>query len=193
MQPVRDLRVAVGFLTRIPVGDVAAGDPSRVRIAASVPWFPIVGAGIGLTVGGVWRGATEVVPPVLAAALAVAFALLITGAFHHDGLADIADAFGGGWTVEQRFEILQDSRLGTYGTASLCMALLIEVVALASLTPSQGFGALVAAHALGRSAALGAMMLAPMAGSGLGASYMKELSTVWSLVGVAAALRRFAR
>ena len=185
VQPIRDLRVAVGFLTRIPVGDVSNGAPDTVRLADAVPWFPLVGAGIGLAQAGIWRGSFELVSPLVAAALAVAAALLITGAFHHDGLADIADAFGGGWTVEQRFEILKDSRLGTYGTSALTIAILIEVATIASFDAPTGFRAIIAAHALGRSAALVAMVLAPVAGDGLGASYTRELSTLRVVVGTA--------
>lgn len=188
MQPVRDLRVAVGFLTRVPVGDVSNGGSVPVRLASAVPWFPLVGAAIGLAQGLVWWGLAEVVSPLLAAALAAAVALLITGAFHHDGLADIADAFGGGWTVEQRFEILKDSRLGTYGTSALAMALLVEVSAVSSLEPVDGLGALVTAHTLGRGAALVAMLVAPVAGDGLGASYMRGLSPVSVTLGVAAGI-----
>ena len=188
MQPIRDLRVAVGFLTRLPVGDVSDGGTKPVRLASAVPWFPIVGAAIGLAQAGVWRGMAELVSPFVAAALATAAALLITGAFHHDGLADIADAFGGGWTEEQRFEILKDSRLGTYGTAALAMALIIEIATVASFDPAAGFGAIVAGHALGRAGALAAMVLAPVGGDGLGASYTADLSRSWVTVGVVAGI-----
>ena len=185
VQPIRDLRVALGFLTRIPVGDVSRGGTARVQLASAVPWFPFVGAGVGLAHAGVWRGLVEVTSPLVAASVATAVALLITGAFHHDGLADIADAFGGGWTAEQRFEILKDSRLGTYGTSALAMALIIEVASVASLDPNQGFGAIIAAHVLGRAFALAAMVVAPVGGDGLGASYTKDLSTPLVAVGIA--------
>lgn len=188
MSVVRDLRVAVGFLTRVPVGDVSGGDPGSVRLASAVPWFPVVGLGIGAIQGAVWFGLAQVVSPLVAAAVAVAAMLLVTGAFHHDGLADIADAFGGGWTVEQRFEILKDSRLGTYGTAALAMALMLEVVTLASFADEAGFGAVLAAQVLGRVAALMVMLAAPVAGDGLGASYMRELSGLWVIAGSAAGI-----
>ena len=105
-----------------------------------------------MTVPGLQRGVFSLL---VAASLTVAFGLLVTGAFHHDGLADIADAFGGGWTVEQRFEILRDSRLGTYGTSALTMALLVEVASLSSLgvladnTPGVWVFSLVSAIRLG--------------------------------------------
>jgi len=188
MSVIRDLRVAVGFLTRIPVGDVGDGGSREVSVARAVPWFPLVGAAIGALHGGVWRGLSEVMMPLPAAALATACALLVTGAFHHDGLADIADAFGGGWTVEQRFEILKDSRLGTYGTAALATALIVEVAAVSSLSPADGLRALVAAHVLGRSAAVLTMTVAPVAGDGLGASYIADLSKPVALGGVVVGL-----
>lgn len=188
MRPLTDLRVAVGFLTRVPVGDVSRGDPASVRVADAVPWFPLVGALIGLVHGAAWRGLVEVLAPLPAAAVATAVALAITGAFHHDGLADMADAFGGGWTVEQRFEILKDSRLGTYGTAALAMALMIEVTAVAELSPNEGLWALVAAHAIGRAAAVITMMVAPVGGDGLGASYATELSKPAAMIGGAVAV-----
>ena len=73
-----------------------------------VPWFPVVGAVDRCR----WSaqsqpGCGTSSPPLVAAAVAIAVGLLITGAFHEDGLGDIADAFGGGWTVERRLEILQ--------------------------------------------------------------------------------------
>lgn len=186
MTPLHDLRVAVGFLTRVPVGDVSYGGQRTINMASAVPWFAIVGASVGLAVGGTYFGLAQLVAPFVAAAIAVGLGLLVTGAFHHDGLADMADAFGGGWTVEQRFEILKDSRLGTYGTCALGIALLTEVGLLASLGPGDGLRALVAAHALGRTAAQAVMIVAPVAGDGLGAAYTQELSTL--RVGVGAAI-----
>ena len=181
---LRSLWVAFGFLTRIPVGDPSRGGTKPVRMAAAVPWFPVVGMVIGVVQGLVWRGLNELTTPLLAAVLSVAVAALLTGAFHHDGLADIADAFGGGWTVEQRMEILKDSRLGTYGTTALIMAFGTEIAALASLGPAAGGRALLAAHVLGRGLAVAVMLVAPIGGDGLGASYMTELRRFTGTVAV---------
>lgn len=157
-----------------------------------MPWFPLVGAAIGAVVGAVYVGADEILNVEVASFLAVGVGLLITGAFHHDGLADIADAFGGGWTVERRLEILKDSRLGTYGTAALCIAIVGEVLAIAELKGGEAFAAIVVAHSLGRSMALAAMILAPSAGDGMGADYIARLSPpavlAGMLVGVLAAV-----
>lgn len=166
---------AVQFLTRIPIRTATAIPHLRV-----VPWFPVVGALIGVAVGGLAAGLSELVPTTVAAALAVVAGLLITGAFHEDGLADVADAFGGGVTVERRLEILKDSRHGTYGVAALASSVLVRVVAAASIVSTASvFAAFVAAHTLGRTAAVVAMKSAPPASeSGLGASAGRDLSPV---------------
>ncbi|MGI9601303.1 MAG: adenosylcobinamide-GDP ribazoletransferase [Acidimicrobiales bacterium] len=175
------LRAAIVFLTRIPVG---LGD-NPPPLSAAVPWFPLVGAAIGAVVAGVYAAAETVLPPTLAAALAVTVGLLVTGAFHLDGLADMADAVAGGATRERRLEILEDSRLGTYGTAAVALQLITQVVAIGSLAPGDAFLALVAAHALGRAAAVALMGIGPPAKShGLGVDYLADLSRVQIGVGV---------
>ena len=162
------LLAAIQFLTRIPI---------RLRrepdVAASVAWFPVVGALIGTGVGGVAAGLWYLVPPIVAAGVAVAVGLLITGAFHEDGLADVADAFAGGATIERRLEIMKDSRHGSYGVAALCSSIVLRIVCLGSFAgPRAMFLSAVAAHAVGRGAAVGLMGFAPVATHrGLGADY----------------------
>lgn len=173
---------AVQFLTRIPIRLPAAAAHDRV-----VPWFPIVGALIGAAVGGVAAGLGELVPMSVAGAVAVAVGLLITGAFHEDGLADVADAFGGGLTREHRFAILEDSRHGTYGVAALATSLAIRILALgAILGPAAAFASAVAAHAVGRTAAVAAMTIVPPATeSGLGADHARRLRPLPTALGIA--------
>lgn len=175
------LLAAIQFLTRIPV---------RLRhepdVAASVPWFPVVGVLIGGAIGGIAAGLWHVVPPLVAAAVAVTIGLLITGAFHEDGLADVADAFGGGWTIERRLEILKDSRHGSYGVAALGSSIVVRALCLGSLAgPAAIFGAAVASHAIGRVAAVGLMGVAPPAThQGLGADYGQTATAKRAIVGV---------
>ncbi len=174
---------ALQFLTRIPIRLRAAPD-----LAASVPWFPVVGAAIGAAVGATAAGLGELVPATVAAAVAVMFGVMLTGAFHEDGLADTADAMGG-WTPERRREILKDSRHGSYGVAAMMGSILIRVVCVASLGPAAAFGGLVAAHTLGRGAAVAVMGLAPpVPVDGLGADYTRSLSTRRAAIGTTAAL-----
>ena len=162
------LLAAIQFLTRVPI---------RLRrepdVAGSVRWFPVAGALIGATVGGIAAGAWFLVPPMVAAAVAVTLGVLITGAFHEDGLADVADAFAGGTTIERRLEILKDSRHGSYGVAALCGSIIVRVACLGSIPgPAAMFAAAVAAHSIARGAAVGLMGAAPPAThQGLGADY----------------------
>ena len=163
---IASFRTAIAFLTRIPIG--RADDEATIEVAPA--WFPFVGASIGAFVGAVYAVAVRGLPRTVAAALALALAALVTGGFHHDGLADVADAFGGGHDRAQRLEILRDPRHGTYGVLALVLVLLVQFAALGSLGAAAGFAALVAAHALGRSAAVAlALVVAPARDSGLGA------------------------
>jgi adenosylcobinamide-GDP ribazoletransferase len=176
---------ATQFLTRIPIRLAAPVEHAKI-----VPWFGIVGVLIGAAVGGVGAGLGVLVPTTVAAACAVVVGLIITGAFHEDGLADIADAFGGGWTVEQRLEILKDSRHGTYGVAALTASIVIRIVAASAIAGSAAlFASFVAAHAIGRSAAVVAMKTAPPArSSGLGVSAAADLRMPSVVLGSAAGL-----
>ena len=176
---------ALQFLTRVPITTRTAVEHRRV-----VPWFPIAGVLIGAAVGGVAAAMSELVPPLVAAAVAVGVGLLVTGAFHEDGLADVADAFGGGWTVERRLEILKDSRHGTYGVTALTTSIVVRVACAASiLTPAALFAAFVAAHTLGRTAAVVAMRAAPPATeSGLGVSAASALRPVHTTIGLTAGI-----
>lgn len=179
------LLAALQFLTRVPI---------RLRREPSLPdtvaWFPVAGAIIGAAVGGVAAGLWFVVPPLVAGAVAVTVGLLITGAFHEDGLGDIADAFGGGWTIERRLEILKDSRHGTYGVAAMCASIVIRMIALGSLPgPWAMFTGAVAAHTMGRVAAVamaGTMRLATQ--SGLGADYGRGTTRLRAAVSVIAGI-----
>jgi adenosylcobinamide-GDP ribazoletransferase len=171
---LRDLRSAASFLTRVPLHDDSADPPVMSR---AVPWFPVVGLVLGGVQALLYWGLFSLLTPLLAASLSVAALALVTGAFHHDGLADIADAFGGGWSVEQRMEILKDSRLGTYGVTALVLVVLVEVSALASLAPRAAAIAVVSAHTLSRATAAATMVVSkPAASSGLGVDYLAALS-----------------
>lgn len=167
LAPVGPL-AALQFLTRLPIRL-----RSQPNMATMVVWFPVAGLVIGAIVGGIGAGLWELSPPLVAGAVAVTAGLLLTGAFHEDGLGDIADAFGGGYTVERRIEIMKDSRHGTYGVAAMCASIVIRMVAVGSLPgPAAIFASCVAAHVTARSIVVGLMAAAPLADhSGLGADY----------------------
>jgi len=180
---MRNLRAAIAFLTRIPVP--MSGPPS---LTGAVPWFPTVGAIVGLTVGGTDALLLHLVPPIVAAVIAVLFGVLMTGTFHEDGLADVADAFVGGWSTEERIRILRDPLHGSYGVAALCGSIIVRVACIASLgvSPAVAFACVVAAHALGRAGAVALMAAMPTARpDGLGAEYTRDLRPWNAAVGEA--------
>jgi len=151
-----DLRTSTGFLTRLPadwMGEPAPGVPD-FRRAARV--FPLVGALVGAAGGAVLLLAIWLnLPPLLAATLGVLATVAFTGALHEDGLADTTDGFGGGETAERRLEIMDDSRIGTFGVIAVVFSILLRVAALASLIalgPFRAALALVAAEAVSRAA-----------------------------------------
>ena len=164
---ITDFRLALGFLTRIPVS--LPGTLPSNALARSMRFFPLVGAFIGAATGGVYLLAAKAVPGLPAALLAIGFGLLLTGALHEDGLADCADGFGGGRDKESKLAIMRDSRIGAYGTLALILSVGLRAAVLAKFAnPS---GALIAAHALSRALLPGLMLaLPPASASGLAAS-----------------------
>jgi adenosylcobinamide-GDP ribazoletransferase len=165
---VSSLLGAVAFLTRVPVRTTRA---SAASVERSVAWFPVVGALVGLAVAAGYALALLALPRLPAAALAVAAGVVVTGALHEDGLADVADAFGAGRDREQTSRILDDPRVGTFGALAVAASFVLRTSALAALGPRGAAGALAAAHALSRAAMVGLLHLAPGAGRGLGARY----------------------
>ena len=144
-----DLRTAVAFLTRLPMPHPMGPTPPNFVRAHRM--FPLVGAAIGAAVGIVLLGLRLIgVPDLAAAALALGASALLTGALHEDGLADVADGFGGGRDTATKLEIMRDSRLGTYGALILMVSFVTKLSALAALPDAFVVQGLIAAHALAR-------------------------------------------
>jgi adenosylcobinamide-GDP ribazoletransferase len=130
------MRRAMAFLT--PLGGArAAREPS----VASVAWFPVVGAVVGLAVGVVWWAAARVWPPGVAAALAVAADLALTGLLHVDGLVDAADGLLPPMDRQRRLEVMADPAAGSFGVATAVVVILLRWAALAARSPSVGLTA----------------------------------------------------
>jgi len=130
--PMRGLRAAFVFFTRLPVG----GFPYRT---ADWKWAPAHAPFVGLVLGGVLGQLERVLlplGPLSAAVLVIGVSLLLTGAFHEDGLADTSDALGGGYNVERVHLILKDSRIGTFGGAALVISIAGRAALLAQLGES---------------------------------------------------------
>ena len=128
--PARAAAGALAFLTRIPIGRRVPVDEADLGRGALL--FPAVGAGIGAAVGGTALLAHAALPPLVAAALAVALGALLTGGLHLDALADVADALGAR-SRDEALEVMRDPRIGAFGTTALALDLIVKVAAVAAL------------------------------------------------------------
>lgn len=151
--------VALQYFTRLPVPALETFDPRW--LAQSVRYFPLAGLVVGSIAAGVFSASSQVFAQPVAAALALIAAIVATGAFHEDGLADTFDALGGHVTRERALEIMRDSRIGTYGAAALSLALLLRWQILATLPPEASVAYLLAAHPAARATAASLMAASP--------------------------------
>lgn len=161
LRPLRHFLLAIQFFTRIPVtgrlADWVGFSPAMLR--ASAAHFPGVGWLVGSLTAAVFYTLFQALPAQPAAAWVAAlgctvFSVLLTGAFHEDGLADLADGLGGSMNRERALDIMKDSRVGTYGALALVLAIASKVALLAFLTQAGGpwlaAVALFAAHVSSR-------------------------------------------
>src|SRR5437016_1821826 len=138
-------RVAVQFLTRLPVRTETLTAP---RIASSYYFYPAIGFAIGLAAGILRRALTLIFPDSFSIVIILGFLVWVTGGLHEDGLADAADA-AGGWTREERFQIMKDARIGAFGAIILILSVLAKYAALTSMNPARIDAAIITAHGLG--------------------------------------------
>lgn len=138
---------AVMFFTRIPV-HLANFKESDLNKATR--FFPLIGILVGGVSALVFWLAHNILPLELAILLSMIATMMLTGAFHEDGLADATDGLGGGLVREQVLTIMTDSRIGSYGAISLIMALLIKYQALSHLPVVLTPLVMIAGHALSR-------------------------------------------
>lgn len=175
---MRNLRLALAFLTRIPL---TPAEPITFPTPAIGVWFPVAGLVIGGLVGGVYWLSVQVLPTTSSAVIAVSFGVMLTGGFHEDGLADTFDALGGGQDRESVLRIFKDSRLGTFGVAALILSLLLKVTLLGTLGATAGLFTVMAAHALARGVTAATMGFAAPATTGLGTSLMAGFTRVHAI------------
>jgi adenosylcobinamide-GDP ribazoletransferase len=137
---IRHYLLAIQFFTRVPVtgrvADWVGFSPAMLR--ASAAHFPGVGWLVGALVGGFTWMLLQLLPatpfaPLVAAVLGTVLSVLLTGAFHEDGLADVADGLGGSLDKTRALEIMKDSRVGAFGALALVLVVLTKVALLALL------------------------------------------------------------
>lgn len=161
-----DAKAAIAFLTRLPL------QAPHYDLARACWAFPVAGLVVGIVAGSVFAVGLAFDIPVLAAALlAIMASVLVTGALHEDGLADMADGLGG-YGPERRLEIMRDSRIGAFGVLALIFSIGLRAAAVAVLVePGTGFAAIVASAVLSRGLLPALMYNLPLASeNGLAAS-----------------------
>jgi adenosylcobinamide-GDP ribazoletransferase len=185
---VRSFFAGVAFLTRIPVGKIAAFDAADV--AHSSGWFPL----IGLLLGAVYALAVALLrthlPPAVIAVLLIVLDALLTGALHFDGLADTADGFGGGKTPDDVLRIMRDHAIGSYGGLALAAVVALKTTAYTTLLQqNNSLPALILTPALGRWSMLPLTAALPYARSSVSViEGMGRRSLIWGTVSVLIAL-----
>ena len=144
-QFVREYLLAVQFFTRIPItgrlANWAGYSPELLRKSAG--HFPGVGVLVGLAATASYALIRALLPdtaftPLVAAVLSTVVTVLLTGGFHEDGLADVADGLGGSQDKIHALEIMKDSRVGAFGAMAVVLALLGKVALLALLGSVEG-------------------------------------------------------
>ncbi|MDW5444138.1 adenosylcobinamide-GDP ribazoletransferase [Polaromonas sp. SM01] len=187
-QFLRHYLLAVQFFTRIPVTGRLANwvgySPTMLR--ASAAHFPGIGWLVGAAAAGVYLLLLALLPstvftPLVAATLSTVTSVLLTGAFHEDGLADVADGLGGSQDPQRALEIMKDSRVGAFGALALVLVLACKLALLALLGAAESdlsgaddaeelvegwlvAGALFAAHVVSRGLPLLLIRLLPHVG-----------------------------
>lgn len=193
---IRDVGTAIQFLTRIPVPQ-AAHEPEA--LSRSALFFPLVGLALGAFAAAVFLWLREHLPVPGAALFTVLLTVLATGALHEDGLADAADAFGGGWSRDQVLVIFKDSRVGAYGALALLFSVLGRTLLIGALPGTRAAVYVITAHVLSRWSILplGCTLPSAREGTGQGARLARQVSvsslclgTAGTLAVVAVLLRR---
>ncbi|MDQ1394475.1 MAG: adenosylcobinamide-GDP ribazoletransferase [Acidimicrobiaceae bacterium] len=178
--PRSGIRGAVAFLT--PFGGSARPSPEAVA------WFPVVGAALGLFLGGFWWVAVKAWPAPLAAALVVAGDLGLTGMLHFDGLLDSADGLLAHLPRSRRLTVMSSPEVGAFGVAVGGAVLLARWAALATIRPAP---LLVAGlWCSSRTLMAGVMRVVPYArdGGGLASAFLGRAGGVAIVLGIVTAL-----
>jgi adenosylcobinamide-GDP ribazoletransferase len=181
-----ELVMGVRFFSRLPTGNTPHQRPNLERMALTLPLTSVV---IGVIPVAVllllkWAGT----PTFFAAVIAVAALVVVTGAMSEDALADAADGLFGGSTIDQRLEIMKDSRHGTYGVCAIAVLLAARIAAVGSVTsPLEAAAILLTAPLIARSGALWLSFALPPARSGGAAATAGQVSRRSFLLGIGVA------
>lgn len=153
---------ALMFYTRIPCPKNIDHNPDYLNKASR--YFPLIGWIVGSVAFGIYCVFNYLVGPEIAVVFATIASILVTGAFHEDGFADVCDGFGGGWTKEKILMIMKDSAIGAYGAIGVVLLLVLKLMSIVVLFRNAEnanlnvyfvfFLLLISAHSISRLAAI---------------------------------------
>ena len=144
---LKRLRGALAFLTLLPVG---GGVLEEGELGGMVAMFPAVGLVLGALALAMAHVLSRVFPPWVGAALLLAFTVVLTGAFHLDGLADVFDALALGRGRDALLTIMKESTVGVFGLSALVFDLMVKYGVMVFLLEERLFYPLVVAPLVGR-------------------------------------------
>ena len=180
------LLAALRFLTVIPVP--RRREVSTEEVGASQGYFPLVGLFLGAILAGVNWLLSLILPASIVNVIIIIALLLLTGALHIDGFIDTCDAFFGRRTPQKRWQIMSDSRVGSFGVVGAFCLLLLTYVSLGGISEAYKMTALILMPALSRWSMVYAIFAFPYAKpAGLGKTFKeqanrKKLALATSLV-----------
>lgn len=142
---------ALTFLTRIPLPRQPPCTPEVM--AACCRYYPLVGFIVGAILALVFTATHQLLPMAPSIVITLIAGILVTGAFHEDGLADTCDGLGGSFHREDALRIMKDSRVGSYAVIGVTLAIALKITLLSSLPAAAVAATLIAAHMLSRALA----------------------------------------
>ncbi len=149
---MRSLRLAIGFLTILPV---APRDATRMGPARA--YFPLVGLALGALLAALDFVARQALPSLAVGAILVVALLVLTRAIHTEGFMDACDGLFGGYSRSERLEILRDSRVGAFAVAGGISLLLLKWTLLTATSDEARAGLVIMFPCLSRLGMLSTM------------------------------------
>lgn len=179
---MKPLLAAVQFLTRLPC---PTGEPTERQIGRSALFFPVVGLLIGALLVGTAEVAALTFPPMVTRAIVLVMLIVVSGAFHLDGLADMVDGLYAGRDREDALRIMRDPHVGAMGVTAIGAVLLLKTAAAFSLDDDRFLAASLATPVVGRGFMVVALALPYARPDGLGAVFARHRSVLDPIVAVA--------
>jgi adenosylcobinamide-GDP ribazoletransferase len=166
---------ALQFLTIIPLSKWREFRPEE--LGRSVGYFPLVGIIIGFILAGLYWLLSLLLPSAVVNALLIICLVVISGALHLDGFVDTCDGIAGHKTPEERWQVMHDSRAGSFGLVGVFLVLLVKYISLNNIPEPLVMATLVLMPVISRWAMVYAIFVYPYARpSGLGKVFKQGAS-----------------